>query len=133
MDLFLFEATALMNLLYGTSDFTSRLVPVILGMMIVIIMPRLLRPWLGQIGALATSVLLLISPFILYFSCYIRHDILVIAWTLLAVTAIFRYLENRRERDLMLLAAALALMLSTMEISFFYLAILTRYLSIREL
>jgi len=36
MDLFLFEATALMNLLYGTSDFTSRLVPVILGMMIVI-------------------------------------------------------------------------------------------------
>jgi len=107
MDLFLFEATALMNLLFGTSDFTSRLVPVILGMMIVIIMPRLLRPWLGQIGALATSVLLLISPFILYFSCYIRHDILVIAWTLLAVTAIFRYLENRRERDLMLLAAAL--------------------------
>ncbi|HLE92537.1 MAG TPA: glycosyltransferase family 39 protein [Anaerolineales bacterium] len=129
----MFEATALMNLLFGTSDFTSRLVPVILGMMIVIIMPRLLRPWLGQIGALATSVLLLISPFILYFSCYIRHDILVIAWTLLAVTAIFRYLENRRERDLMLLAAALALMLSTMEISFFYLAILTRYLSIREL
>ena len=133
MDLFLFEATALMNLLFGTSDFTSRLVPVILGMMIVIIMPRLLRPWLGQTGALVTSVLMLISPFILYFSRYIRHDILVIAWTLLAVTAIFRYLENRRERDLMLLAAALALMLSTMEISFFYLAILTRYLSIREL
>ena len=104
---FLFESTALMNILFGASDFTSRLVPVILGMMIVIIIPRLLKPWLGQTGALVTSVLMLISPFILYFSRYIRHDILVIAWTLLAVTAIFRYLENRRERDLMLLAAAL--------------------------
>ena len=125
---FLFESTALMNVLFGTSDFTSRLVPVILGTVIVIIVPRFLKPGLGQTGALVTSVLLLISPFILYFSRYIRHDILVITWTLLAIIAIFRYLENRRERDLVLLAAALALMLSTMEISFIYLAIFAGFL-----
>lgn len=79
---------------------------------------RLLKPWLGQTGALITSVLLLISPFILYFSRYIRHDILVIAWVLLAVITIFRYLQNQEERELIVLAAALALMLATMEISF---------------
>lgn len=125
---FLFESTALMDILFGASDFTSRLVPVILGTIIAVIVPRLLKPWLGQIGALLTSVLLIISPFILYFSRYIRHDILVIAWVLLAVIAIFRYLQYREERELVVLAAALALMLATMEISFIYLAIFAGFL-----
>ena len=125
---FLFESTALMDFLFGANDFTSRLVPVFLGMVIVVIVPQLLKPWLGQTGSLTTSVLLLISPFILYFSRYIRHDILVITWALLAVIAIFRYLEHRGERDLILLTVALALMLSTMEISFVYLAIFASFL-----
>ena len=125
---FLFESTALMDFLFGANDFTARLVPVILGTAIVILVPGLLRHWLGRAGSLVTSILLLISPFVLYFSRYIRHDILVIAWVLLAVIAIFRYLENRRERDLILLAIALALMLATMEISFIYLAIFAGYL-----
>ena len=130
---FLFEATALINVLFGASDFTSRLIPAILGMFIVIFIPHLLKPWLGRIGALAASAFLLISPFVLYFSRYIRHDIQVIAWTLLVIVAIFRYLENRRDRDLILLVGALALMLSTMEIAFIYLAIIAGYLAIRIL
>ena len=125
---FLFDATALMNLLFGASDFTSRLIPAFLGILIVIAIPQLLKPWLGQAGSLMASTLLLISPFILYFSRYIRHDILVIAWALLAVVAIFRYLANRWEGDLLLLSAALALMLSTMELAFIYLAIFAGYL-----
>ncbi len=124
----LFESTALMDVLFGASDFTSRLIPVILGIVIAVIVPRLLKPWLGQTGALIVSILLIISPFILYFSRYIRHDILVIAWVLLAVIAIFRYLQNREERELIILAATLALMLSTMEISFIYLAIFASFL-----
>lgn len=130
---FLFEATALMNVLFGASDFTSRLIPAILGMFIVIFIPQLLKPWLGQTGALAASALLLISPFVLYFSRYIRHDIQIIAWTLLAVVAIFRYLSGRREGDLHLLAAALALMLSTMEVAFIYLAIFAGFLVLMAL
>ena len=59
---FLFEATALMNVLFGASDFTSRLIPAILGMFIVIVVPHLLKPWLGRTGALAASAFLLISP-----------------------------------------------------------------------
>jgi uncharacterized protein (TIGR03663 family) len=125
---FLFESTALMNFLFGANDFTSRLVPAILGTLMVIIFPRLLKPWLGQVGSLMTSILLLISPFLLYFSRYIRHDTLVISWVLLAVISIFHYLEYRRERELILLAVALALMLTTMEISFIYLAIFATYL-----
>lgn len=125
---FLFDATALMNVLLGSSDATSRLVPAFLGIFIVIAIPQFLKPWLGQAGALMASTLLLISPFISYFSRYIRHDILVIAWALLAVVAIFRCLADHRERYLYLLTAALALMLSTMEMGFIYLAIFSSYL-----
>ena len=128
---FLFEATALMNVLFGTSDFTSRLAPVILGTFIAIVVPQLLKLWLGRIGALAASTLLLISPYILYYSRYIRHDILVIAWMLLAVVAIFRYLADRRQRDLTLLAIALALMFATMETTFIYLTIFVGFLILR--
>ena len=49
---FLFEATALMNVLFGVSDFTSRLVPAILGTFIAIAVPQLLKRWLGRLGAL---------------------------------------------------------------------------------
>src|SRR5574338_88086 len=37
---FLFEATALMNVLFGAGDFTSRLVPVILGTFVAIFVPH---------------------------------------------------------------------------------------------
>ena len=129
----LFEATALMDWFFGASDFSSRLLPALAGIFIAVAVPQLLKHWLGRAGALAASVLLLASPFVTYFSRYIRHDIPVIAWTLLAILAIFRYLEMRKERDLMLLAGALALMLSTMEISFIYLAILAGFLILNSL
>jgi len=130
---FLFESTALMNVLFGASDFTSRLVSAILGTFVVVIVPQLLKPWLGRTGALITSALFLISPYILYYSRYIRHDIQVIAWMLLAVVAIFHYLNDRRDRHLFLLAAAIALMFATMETTFIYLSIFASFLVVRIL
>lgn len=130
---FLFEATAFFNLLFGANDFTSRLVPALLGMCIVVGVPLLLRPWLGKAGALMAGLFFLISPYVLFYSRYNRHDIQVIAFLLLAVFAILAYLRDRREQRLFLLAAALALMLSTMEISFIYLAILAGFLILRIL
>jgi len=125
----LFEATALVDILLGASDFTARLIPAILGTIVVIAVPQLLKPWLGKTGAVTTSLLFSISPFILYFSRYIRHDILVLAWVLGAVVLIFRHLDRPSESNLLWLAAALALMLSTMEISFFYMAIFAGFLA----
>lgn len=130
---FLFEATALMNALFGANDFTSRLVPALLGIGIVIGIPLLLRPWLGRLGALAASVLFLVSPYLLYYSRYNRHEVQVIAWGLLASFAILSYLRKQEEKYLLLLAGALGLMLSTMEISFFYLAIFAAYIVLRIL
>ncbi len=127
----LFESTALMNLLFGANDYTSRLIPALLGTFIVIFIPQMFKPWIGRIGALSASFLFLISPYMLYYSRYIRHDTLVIAWTLLFVFSIFAYLKNRKDKHLVLLVAALALMFSTMEITFIYLAIFAIFLLLR--
>lgn len=127
----LFESTAVIDALLGASDFTSRLVPALLGTLIVVAVPQLLKKWLGSAGALGASLLFLISPFILYYSRYIRHDIIVIAWVLAAVVLIFRHLERPSPDNLPWLAAALALMLSTMEISFIYMAIFAGFLFIK--
>jgi uncharacterized protein (TIGR03663 family) len=124
----LFEATALVNAIFGANDFTSRLVPAILGMLVAILIPLLLRPWLGRNGALAAGLLLSVSPYLLYYSRYIRHDMQVIAWTLLAFVAILSYQRTRSERYLFLLAISLALMFATMEITFIYLAIFAAFL-----
>jgi uncharacterized protein (TIGR03663 family) len=129
----LFEATAFINRIFGATDFTSRLVPAILGIFLVAMVPQLYKPWLGKWGALAASLFFLISPFVLYYSRYIRHDPIVIVWMLLLVRFILGYLDDGRERNLIGAAVALALMFATMEITFIYLAILAVFLAVRLL
>src|SRR5215470_8182512 len=105
----LFHATALMYLLFGPSDFTARLYPAILGI-IMVLMPRLLfSRWLGKFGAMVASVLLFISPMVLFHNRYIREDTPSIFFTLLMVYAIFAYVDAvnpRRLRYLILFSGA---------------------------
>lgn len=129
----LFEATALIDRIFGASDFTARLVPALLGSAIVLVIPRLFQPWLGRKGRWAASGLFLISPYVLYYSRYIRHDLMVITWLLVAVYAVLSYLSERKEWHLYLLAAATALMFATMEITFIYLALIVLYLIARAM
>lgn len=114
---FLFHATALVYFLFGTSDYTSRVAPAIMGVGLVL-MPYLLRRWLGRYGALATSAMLAISPGFLYYSRFIRHDIFAAFWEMFLFVAIIRYLDRRKDHDLYLAAAALAFLFCTKEVSF---------------
>lgn len=114
---FLFHATALAYFLFGTSDYTSRVAPAIMGVALVL-MAYFLRKRLGRYGALATSALFAISPGFLYFSRFIRHDIFAAFWEMLLFVAIIRYLDERRDLYLYLACAALALLFSTKEVAF---------------
>lgn len=129
---FLFHATAATYWLFGDNDFTSRIPVAILGI-ILVVMPYFLRPWLGRVGALFTSFIFLISPYISYYSRYIRHDIYVITWAMISFIAIMYYLRNREEKYLWWLAAGIALMFSTKEVAFIYVAIFGSALVIRLL
>ena len=122
-----FHLVALAFFLFGDSDFTARLPIALMGTALVAF-PYLLRRWLGRWGALATSFLLLISPSISYYSRYIRHDIPAALWAILTFWAIFRYLEEGRDRHLYLLAAALSLMFATKEVAFIYTAVFGLFL-----
>jgi uncharacterized protein (TIGR03663 family) len=124
---FLFHTTALSYFLFGDNDFTARL-PVALMGVLVVAFPWLLRRWLGRAGALLASFFLLISPSIAYYSRYIRHDIPVILWSLLAVWAILSYLRDGRARWLYLMAASVSLMFATKEVAFIYNAIFGLFL-----
>ena len=116
---FLFHANALVYLLFGDSDASSRYMPAFFGVMLVGL-PYLLRgpKHLGRWGALAASFLFLISPAILYQSRYIRHDIYTVVGTLLLFICIVRYLEQPERKWLVIGAASLAFLLTNHEIIF---------------
>ncbi len=114
---FLFHANALVHLLFGVNDYTARMMPALFGV-ILVALPYLFRKWLGRTGALVTSVLFLISPSLLFYSRYIRHDMYVVVWTLLLIFAMLRYLEERKSFHLYLLAVILSLSFCTKEVTF---------------
>jgi uncharacterized protein (TIGR03663 family) len=124
----LFHLNALVYLLFGASDATSRYAPALSGV-IVVGLPWLLRgpKFLGRWGALATSALLLISPTILYQSRYIRHDIYTVAGALLMFTCIVRYVHQPERKWLVTLLITTALMLANHEIIFAIIALFAIY------
>ncbi len=128
----LFHMTALSYFLFGDSDFTARLYPAILGVLIVGF-PWLFRRWLGRTGALIAVVLLLISPQLMYYNRYIRHDTPTIFFALVVLYAIVQYVDGvplRRSAWLWGLAVGLIGMLASKEVSFIYIAIFGSFLAL---
>ncbi|MBZ0276322.1 MAG: TIGR03663 family protein [Anaerolineae bacterium] len=135
----LFHVTALMYALFGDNDFTARIYPAFLGVLIVMF-PILFRRLLGRRGAMLVSVMFLISPLLLYYNRYIRHDTPAIFFALTMAYAIFMYLNGppnlrRRARWLYILAGGMIGLLGSKEVAFIYIAIfgsfLTLYLFVR--
>ncbi len=116
---FLFHANALIYFLFGDNDFTARIVPALFGVFMVM-SPILLRRWLGRLGSVIASLLLLISPLFLYYSRYIRNDIYIAVWTILLIAALFHFLEDHRVKWFYLGAAVLMLSLATKEVAYIF-------------
>ena len=116
---FLFHANALIYFLFGDTDFTARIVPALFGVFMVM-SPLLLRRWLGRVGAIIASVLLLISPSILYYSRYIRNDIYITVWTIVLIAALFHFIRSRKPGWFYMGAAVLMLSLATKENAYIF-------------
>lgn len=121
---FLFHVTALSDFLFGASDASSRYAPALAGILLVAT-PWLLRAphLLGRWGSLAAGLFLLVSPSILYYTRFIRHDPFTLLGTLLLVVAIFRYIERPQRRWLVLGGAMLGVLYTNHEIVFAIVAI----------
>lgn len=115
----LFHLNALVYLFLGESNTTSRLVPAFVGVLIVAV-PWLLRghAFLGRWGALAAGFMLAISPSMLYYTRFIRHDPYTVFLSLLLCVAIFRYLERPQRRWMMTAFVSVGLLATNHEIFF---------------
>ena len=130
----LFHATAFSYFIFGDSDFSSRIYPALLGVLMVMF-PLLFRKWLGKWGAMLASMMLLISPLILYYNRYIRHDTPSIFYGMVMAYCILMYINGsprfrRRACWLYLFAAAMVLNLGSKETAFIYIAIFGSFLCI---
>lgn len=112
----LYYITAGMFRLFGDSDLVGRLVPAFLGVLIVVLVYFIYRlGYLDQRQSLAAGLLIMISPDMVYFSRFLRHDIFMLFFTLLLVVALLYYLERRQFRFAALAAVAAGLALSCKE------------------
>lgn len=123
----LFHTTAFSYYLFGDNDFSSRIYTALLGVMMVMF-PILLRRWLGKWGAILASTMLLISPLILYYNRYIRHDTPSILFGMIMAYCILMYINGsaryrRRAYWLYIFAGAMILNLGSKETAFIYIAI----------
>ncbi|MSP14357.1 MAG: TIGR03663 family protein, partial [Chloroflexi bacterium] len=114
-----FHLVALSYYLFGASDYTSRLMSAIFGVLLVL-SPLLLRKYLGRRGTLAAAAMLAISPAMMYYSRFIREDIFATVFTVMAFIGIIRYLDERRDRWLYLMVVGWASVFATKEVAFIH-------------
>lgn len=124
-----FEVTALAYWLFGDNDFTARLFPALMGVAAVALMYHF-RKWLGKPGAFVAAGLMTISPYMLYYSRYIRDEPFVVVYGLLIALCVGNYMEKRETKYLYWLTAITALFYTTMETSFIYVAIAMAFLGL---
>jgi predicted membrane-bound mannosyltransferase/DNA-binding beta-propeller fold protein YncE len=118
----LFHLGALSYFFFGVNDFAARFFPALAGVALVM-SPWLFRRRLGAGGVIATSLMLLISPSISFYSRYIRHDVYNMLAAVLLLWTMVRYLETGRYRWFYPLAGFFAFLYVTKETSYIYTAI----------
>ncbi len=124
---FLYLATAFTFGLFGDNDVTGRLPNAIFGIVLVAL-PYFFRKWLGTKGALAASAMMLVSPAVLYYSRFNRHDIYVELFVVLIGLVIWKYFDDRRDVWLYASAALLAFSFTAMETTFIFIAVFAEFL-----
>ncbi|HCK67317.1 MAG TPA: hypothetical protein DHW49_13740 [Anaerolineae bacterium] len=118
---FQFHALAIVYFLFGVSDFTAR-IPAVLFSIATVAMVWYWRRYLGNWGALIAGLLLVISPYMLYYGRYVRNESFVGFSGIVMLYAMLRHLEVGGKKYLYILAAALALHFTSKETSFIYTA-----------
>lgn len=114
---FLYHFTAFIFALFGHNDYTARLSPALFGIALTIL-PLLLKKWLGKKGVLAATFLMAISPVMMHRSRFLRHDVYAAVFNLLLFISALRYLDQRKDKDLYLVAAAVSLGFCAKETTF---------------
>ena len=122
-----FFANAASFQLFGDSSYTARVAAALSGTALVAT-PLLFLRHMGKLGALATAVLLTVSPSLLYYSRFTREDMHIALWTVMLVGFLWLYLDTKKVRYLALGSAALVLVFSVKESAYLLAVVLGSYL-----
>ncbi|HUG33299.1 MAG TPA: flippase activity-associated protein Agl23, partial [Anaerolineales bacterium] len=118
---FQFHFLALAYFLFGVSDFTAR-IPTVLFSIAIVWMVWYWRRYLGNWGMIVAAVLMVISPYMLYYGRYVRNESFVGFSGILLLYSILRYLETNEKKYIYLVTAATVLHFTSKETAFIYTA-----------
>jgi uncharacterized protein (TIGR03663 family) len=106
---FLYYVTTGLFALIGPSDFAARVLPSLFGLCIIPLVWCIHRiGYISKIQALVVALFIAISPDMVYFSRFLRHDIFMLFFTMLLLVAILYYFERGQTRFALLAAVAAA-------------------------
>ena len=117
----LFHLTAASFFMFGDNDFTGRLPQALCGVAMIMFMIAY-RRYLGRAGAMVAGLLLLISPYMLFYDRYARNEAYIGLFGVVFLWAILRYLESGEARFLYLVTIANVFHFTSKETSFIYTA-----------
>ncbi len=133
---FLYYVTAGMFTLFGDSDLVARILPALFGAAIIPVIYWIhTLGYLDQRQTLVASLFVAVSPCLVYFSRFLRHDIFQLFFTVLILAAILAYLERGRLRYALLAGLAIGCGMSLKEdmpIFLILLAVFALFLILRK-
>ncbi|HUN23208.1 MAG TPA: TIGR03663 family protein [Anaerolineales bacterium] len=117
-----FHLLALSYTLFGDSDFSAHAPAAIFGVATVLLC-WFFRPHIGKLGAFLAGLMMTISPYLLYYSRYVRNESFVAFFGVLMALAVANYYKERKPIWLYVLAGSVAFQYGIKETSFIYVAI----------
>lgn len=114
-----FHILAITYQIFGDTDASSRFPAAAAGVLAIGLI-LLLRRWLGGTGTLVAMLLMIISPYMLFYTRYVRNEALILPVTILMFLGVIRYYETRKDIWLYVLAGSLTLHFLIKETAFIY-------------
>jgi uncharacterized protein (TIGR03663 family) len=104
---FLYYVTAGMFSIFGASDLVARLLPALFGTLLVPLVYFIYRlGYITKAQTLVVALFIAISPDMVYFSRFLRHDIFMLFFTMLLLVALLYYFERGQLRYVIVAAIA---------------------------
>ncbi len=113
---FLYYMTAGIFSLLGDSDLVGRLLPALLGTLLVpLLYPIYKLGYLDKKQTLVAALFLAVSPNMVYFSRFLRNDIFIAFFTMVLLVALLYYFERHKMRYALIAGAAIGLGMTAKE------------------
>jgi uncharacterized protein (TIGR03663 family) len=113
---FLYYVTAGMFAAFGSSDLVARLLPCMFGTLLIPLVYCVYRlDYITKSQTLLVALFIAISPDMVYFSRFLRHDIFMLFFTFLLLVALLYYFNRGQARFVIIAAVATAGALSCKE------------------